>query len=144
MPVPHRSTEPARPRASDTLVDFHTDNFGVVRLHVTSVNERVGLFLKGRHELLLEVAVELGALAGLRGRLADDRVELRARPRVVRRRRRRRRGRLLVWEDVGSRASRGDASGRLAFVFWLKILCLSSGHYTTHAVNARVNPFLVV
>ena len=24
MPVPHRSTEPARPRAPDALVDFHT------------------------------------------------------------------------------------------------------------------------
>ena len=110
---------------------------------MTRVNERVGLFLKGRHELLLEVAVYLGAFARLRRELAEDRVELGARRgrdwRVGRR--------LLVWEDVGSRASGGDAGGRFAFVLRLKILGLPSGHYATHvvnAVNARVNPFLVV
>ena len=107
---------------------------------MTRVDERVGLFLKFRHELLLEVAVYLGAFARLRRELAEDRVELGARRgrnwRVGRR--------LLVWEDVGSRAPRRDARGRLAFVLRLKILGFPSGHYATHVVKAGVNPFLFV
>ena len=62
------STRPVTLRRGDGVsrTPRRTDDVRVVRLHVTSVNERVGLLLKGRHELVLEVAVELGALAGLR------------------------------------------------------------------------------
>ena len=48
------------------------------------------------------------------------------------------------WEDVGSRAPRCDARGRLAFVLRLKILGFPSGHYATHVVEAGVDTFFFV